>query len=262
MENIVVRQDLPCGQEDRELSLPDVEATVTACVSAATDAFSVQKILTEIIGRAVEDISRLSEAQAYMYVKCCTRIAKGLRRNTEDNQAYRFFHFGQFQTHVELLERKLEQIYSEERILSVANRKHFASIMQLLYTEQICKQQKLSDKLRIDRSNLSRELKRLENSNLVEVTTVGRSRYYRLTPQGSRYYNTYLVMKSQLEEQIYSPWVNNSLMKEPSLRHFSFPTLDSQDCFSLNDCRDESSFANIDTKSRPDEVFDYLRRDT
>lgn len=207
MENTAVRQppSWELAPEGDGLSLPDPESFVADCVSQSEDTVSVYQKLMDTIARAADEISRLNKTLASERIQCLSTIAKGLRRNTADNGAFRFFYFGQFQTHVDMLKQELERSLSEEQILSVASRKHFASIMRLLYTNQICRQQELSDKLGIDRSNLSREMQRLEDSGLVDSRTVGRSRYYLLTPQGRRYYDTYLVMKDQLEEQFYSP---------------------------------------------------------
>lgn len=135
MENTVVERALPWGAapEDQELSFPDVETFVQECVSTSTDASSVHQKLMGAITHAAEEISRLGDGQAYEYVKCLSRIAKGLRKNTEDNHAFRFFYFGQFQTRLDMLEQELESNHSETQILAVASRKHFAPIMQMLY---------------------------------------------------------------------------------------------------------------------------------
>lgn len=262
MENIETRKDSPCERGDLELSFPDVETIVTTCTFETADPFSIQQKLMGIISHAAEEISRLSKAQAHIYLQYLARIAKGLRRNTELNRAFRFFYFGQFQTHVELLERRLEELWSEEQLLFVAGRKYFAPIMQLLYTEQVCQQQRISKLLKIDRSNLSRELQRLMYSGLVDSSKAGRFRYYRLTPQGQRYYNRYLTMKSQLEEQTNLLQDKSLLVKGPSLRNAVLSTLDSQDRLLLNSDREESLFAAMDTKSRSDAIYDYLRRST
>lgn len=262
MENTVMERTLLDISEDRELSFPDAETIVMDCVSTTVDAFSVQQKLMDIIAQATKEIPQLGEAQARMYVKCLSSIAKGLRRNVEEKHAFHFFYFGQFQAHVEQLEQELEHSFSEMRVLSVAGRKHFAPIMRMLYTEQICQQQKLSDKLKIDRSNLSRELRRLEDSGLAEVTAIGRSRYYHLTPQGRRYYDTYLIMKNQLEEQTYSPQDESSPIKEPSPQYFLFLASYNQGSFPLNSYKEEPLFPDEDIKSQPKMIYNYLRRDT
>lgn len=267
MQNTVVERALSSESEGRELSFPDVEAIVMDCVSETADAFSVQQRLMDTIAQATKEISRLGEAQAHRYVKCLTSIAKGLRRNTEEHHTFRFFYFGQFQARVEQLEQELEHSFSEMRVMSVANRKHFAPIMRLLYSEQVCQQQKLADKLRIDRSNLSRELRHLEDSGLAESTTVGgRFRYYRLTPQGRRYYDTYLIMKNQLEEQIYSPQDGSAPIKESSPQYVLALASDGHGYLPSNSYKEESLFTDEDTKSRPKMIYDFydyiiIRRD-
>lgn len=267
MEHTVMELALPqeMAPEDRELSFPDAESFVMDCVSPDEDASSVYQKLMGTIARVTEEISRPDDAEVYAHVKYLSRIAKGLRKNTADNCAFRFFYFGQFQTHVDMLEQELDRDRSEVQILAVANRKHFAPIMQLLYTDQVCQQQELSDKLGIDRSNLSREMQRLLDSGLVDSRTVGRSRYYMLTPQGRRYYDTYLVMKNQLEEQVYSPLQNQdpdtkeaplqlqnqgSATKEAPLQLFLIETQESPIRFSTDSWQKGPILADVYAKPR------------
>lgn len=252
MENTAVRQppSWELAPESDGLSLPDPESFVADCVSQSEDTVSVYQKLMDTIARAADAISRLNEAQASEHIQCLSTIAKGLRRNTAENGAFRFFYFGQFQTHVDMLKQELERNDSQTQILSVASRKHFAPIMQLLYTNQLCRQQELSDKLGIDRSNLSREMRRLEDSGLVDSRTVGRSRYYLLTPRGRRYYNTYLVMKDQLEEQFYSPSQSEcAAMKEAPVQ-LSFTEWHEPPRLSPDSRQKESVFADADAKPR------------
>ncbi len=251
MENTVVERALPLrASEDQEPSFPDAQAVVAECVCESTDAFSALQKLMSTVARAAEEIPRLGQAQAHTYVKCLSRIAKGLRRNTEDNHAVRYYYFGQFQTRVDMLLQELEHSRAEAQILSVACRKHFAQIMQLLYTERVCRQQELSDKLKIDRSNLSREMRRLLESGLVEARTAGRFRYYQLTPQGRLYYNKYLAMKSRLEEQVYSPQSEGVSVKDAAPQYFLSRTSDGRGRFSINICYIKRTLANEDIKPR------------
>lgn len=267
MENIAVRQPLPKEMEpgDEDLSFLDPESYVTDCVSPDEDVSGVYQKLMGAIARVADEIARLSESEASAHMKCLSTIAKGLRRNTADNGAFRFFYFGQFQTHVDILEQELERSLSEEQILSVASRKHFAPIMQLLYANQVCRQQELSGKLGIDRSNLSREMRRLEDSGLVDSKTVNRSRYYLLTPRGRRYYNTYLIMKDQLEEQVYSPSKSErAAMKEAPVQLFPAERYEISGRFFSDIWQEEPIFADADAKPRTmstAKIYDLWRDD-
>lgn len=207
MENTVVErtpvQDMT--QSEWKLSFPDVESFVLDCVSADTPEYGVHQKLMGIITQANQAISLQNSGEADEYFESLSLIAKGLRHHTAERDGFRFFYFGQFQTHLDMLEQEREQKRSEAQILSVASRKHFPKIMQMLYTCHTCQQKELSHRLGIHKSNLSREMQHLLDSGLVESTQIGRFKYYELTPRGHRYYNTYLIMKSQLEEQIYAP---------------------------------------------------------
>lgn len=255
MDRTIAERTLPL--EPKESTLPDVEAIVTDCISEDADAFTIQQKLTSAIAQATVKINAPGEAQAYQYLKYLAKIAKGLRKSVEAHHAFRFFYFGQFQAQVDLLEQKMEDIHSESQVLSVAGRKHFASIMRLLYTEKVCQQQYISNKLKINRSNLSRELQRLERSRLVESTSAGRFRYHQLTPQGRRYYNTYLLMKDQLEEQIYSPSGQDSAIKGHSYSTVLFLTTDRQGRFLPEGHRVDPLFMDEDTKTRPNMIYNF-----
>lgn len=263
MGNIAIRQPLPQEMKpgDEDLSFSDAESFVTDCVSADGDASSVYQKLMGAVARVAEQLSRLNHTEVHEQMQFLSIVAKGLRRNTAVNGAFRFFYFGQFQTHVDMLEQELERSLSEEEILSVASRKHFAPIMQLLYANQLCRQQELSDKLGIDRSNLSREMQRLENSGLVDSRTVGRSRYYLLTPRGRRYYNTYLVMKDQLEEQVYSPSQSErTAMKETPAQLFSTERHEISVRLFLENLQKEPVFPDADAKPqtmRAAKIYDW-----
>lgn len=267
MDNTVERVPLPHGAENKATSFPDAQAIVAECVSADTHAAHVQQKLAGVIARAREELPQMGDAQADRYLQCLAKAARGLRRNTEDNLAFRYFYFGHFQAHVEQLGRELGVRRCEEQVLAVANRKHFAAIMQRLYAGRVCRQQELANKLGIDRSNLSREMQRLEGSGLVEAMTVGRPRYYRLTPQGRRYYHSYLVMKSQLEEQTYSPGDRSPAEEKLRIGDYSLqrsmPSARERPGCALPGIRHkESLFADRDIKARPDEIYNYFGRNT
>ena len=268
MDNTVVRVPLSHEAENKAPSFPDAQAIVAECVSEKADAAHVQKKLAGVIARAREDLPQMGEAQADRYLQCLAKTARGLRRNTEDNLAFRYFYFGRFQAHVEQLERETGVRHSEEQVLAVANRKHFAPIMQRLFAVPVCRQQELANKLGLDRSNLYREMQRLEGSGLVEASTISRSRYYRLTPQGRRYYHSYLVMKSQLEEQTYSPGDKGvpsnekTRLGDRSQQQF-LPSNQEGQGYALPGSRyKESLFADKDIKARSDEIYHYLGRNT
>mgnify|MGYP002709330468 CR=1 FL=1 len=203
MENMIMeRTRVP---ETLELSACDPEALVSECISDDTSEADVYQKLMSAIARVTEEISRLDAAEASKLVSQLSKAAKGLRKNTADHNAFRFFYFGEFQTHVNTLEQRLERNRSELQIQLAASKKHFAPIMQFLYINQTCQHKELSNKLGIDKSNLSREMQCLVDSGLVDSQMIGKFKYYSLTPQGRGYYDNYLLMKAQLEEQIYAP---------------------------------------------------------
>lgn len=185
------------------LTRNDAQTIFQECTHSETTEAQIYERLMSLIRGFQEGLSTClqheNELQKSLEVAKC--ISSMLRKNAQRTGNIRYYYFGMFQTKLdqiqeEVLERQVSTIQQE-----VSSRKHFASIMQILYIQQMVRQSELSKQLSVDKGNLSREMDRLVLAGFVEERKAGKFRLYNLSAQGRAFYDKHLLLKSWFEPE-------------------------------------------------------------
>ena len=189
--------------KDDVLTLDNAQELVQFCVNPETNAGSVQSYLGTILREMKEMVLSLSvESSVDEQIIPCKNSLKLARRITDvfqkaawKNNALKYYYMGEFYAEIRQLEGMLIDYTETTTQEAVSKRKNFLSIISIIYKEQMIRQVDLARLLKMDRSNLSREMDVLVAAGFVEQRKSGKYKLYNLSAQGIRYYSKYAYIK-------------------------------------------------------------------
>lgn len=203
------------------LSVDNTKEIATECLSKSTSAGVVYEVLMKIVQNITEQIQIPEQGnQVQLQLDCAKRIASLLRKRSQREGFLRYYYFGMFQADLDRLQIEFTNQQSIAIRQSVASRKHFARIMQVLYSQEFVQQSILASQLNIEKANLSREMQKLIDVGFVEQRKCGKYKIYNLSAIGRSYYDKNLLLQNQLN--IISPWQSIVCIKvsPPEGEHF------------------------------------------
>lgn len=114
-------------------------------------------------------------------------INKGFKHVSEEAGALKFYYFGYY-SHIQedLIKKFSEQIF-QDKIQQLAQTKHIKEILEYLYECGCSRQSEISKNLKIDKSNLSRKMEYMIESDLVDKRSGPKCVYYELSASGYEY---------------------------------------------------------------------------
>lgn len=156
---------------------------IQKCTYAQTSDAEVNKILNSLLQEIVKiDSTILEEA-----IGEARYIADSLRNEARRNKGLRYFYYGMYQAKVEQMQEQFLKEETEALQNEVIYRKHFTEIMEVLSSVETIRQSTLAQMLKMNRSNLSREMNRITEAGFAEERKTQKLKVYCLSPQGAQY---------------------------------------------------------------------------
>ena len=168
--------------QNRMLAKEFVKQLTESQCNAAEIAHQLAFVQQEI----AESIARM-DTEYFRKMVCFSEIvSKGLRIYSQQQNTLKYYYYRQFQASIESFVKIRDAENENSRIRKALSRKHAKEILRVLYIHGECKQVDLVSFVNIDKGNLSREIERLIEAELVEKRKLSKFCYYSLTPQARR----------------------------------------------------------------------------
>lgn len=159
-------------------------------VKSLTDSqYNVAEIahqLALVVQEITESITRM-DTEYFTQLLCFSeKVSKGLRIYTQQQNALKYFYFGQFQARIESFVKVQDNEIENNKRRKALSGKHAKEILKELYFHGECKQSELARYVNVDKGNLSREIEKLIATGLVTKRKLRKFCYYSLSPQAKR----------------------------------------------------------------------------
>lgn len=203
-------------QKKSETNYNDQKATqiknfVESLNAPSSDAFDVAQQLSYLIVFLKEQSGKTDQHTLNDILDVYQLISKGLRRYSKNNNAMKYFYYGVFQASVDDIIKQSNKRVEDGEIKRLLSLKNMVVIIHTLYDNEECYQSELSRLVKMNRSNLYRDVKKLIDTNLVEERKIGNRRFYSLSANGRSKYSE--LLRKQYNEN--NTW--RVLSKSPTI---------------------------------------------
>lgn len=198
-------KDLMVTNLASDLTQNDVRDILQECLNSTTSESRIYESLMTLVRSFKESLAAYEpeyecERELLSSIENAKYISNVLKKCSQRTESLRYYYFGMYHAKIEQIQEDILARQVSIKQQEVASRKHFSSIMQILYSQQMVQQSELAKLLSIDRANLSREMDRLCLAGFVEERKAGKFKLYNLSAQGHVFYNRYLSTQSQLQQ--------------------------------------------------------------
>ena len=169
-----------------------IKSFVESLNKPSSDAFSVAQQLSCLIVFLQEKSEKADQQTLNNLLNVYQLITKGLRRNAKNNNAMKYFYYGVFQASVDDIIKQSNKRVEDGEIKRLLSLKNMVVIIHTLYDNEECYQSELSRLVKMNRSNLYRDVQKLIDTNLVEERKIGNRRFYSLSANGRSKYSELL----------------------------------------------------------------------